>query len=89
MSTGTAALGGTLSLNFANGYIPAEGDTFAFIQAASTTGTFDEVTVAGLPPSFKFNVNTANGVISFVITDDGGFVPPANGPKLYLPVVQK
>ena len=47
--TGAAALGETLRVQFQDGAAPAVGDTYAFVDAASRTGTFADVQVSGLP----------------------------------------
>ncbi len=42
--TGAATLGGTLQVDTLGGYVPATGQTFVFLTAASVTGTFNAVT---------------------------------------------
>lgn len=87
--SGTATLAGTLLVQFANGYVPAEGDQFAFIQAGSTSGSFGTVTVTGLPSGFKIGVGSANGVVTLTVTDDGDPSTPGDAAKTYLPMVSK
>jgi hypothetical protein len=47
---GTANLGGTLSLNFAPGFIPAVGQQFPLLSAGGITGRFSQVLKPGLLP---------------------------------------
>src|SRR5439155_11536246 len=45
--TGAAALAGTLTVSFLNGFTPSASDSFKVLQFASRTGTFDKVTSTG------------------------------------------
>jgi hypothetical protein len=88
--SGAATLAGTLLVQFANGYVPQEGDQFAFIQAGSTSGSFGKVTVTGLPPAFQVSIGSANGIVTLTVTDDGDpDTTPGNASKIYLPIVRK
>ncbi len=87
--SGAATLGGELVINFANGFLPGEGNQFTFLQAKTISGSFAKVTVVGLPPAFKFNVGSAGGNITFTVTDDGDPNTSANQFKTYLPTIDK
>jgi hypothetical protein len=55
--TGDATLGGTLVLQFRNGFAPRAGDPFEVLQANGTvTGEFTAVEVRGLAPGAQFDV---------------------------------
>jgi hypothetical protein len=86
---GKATLGGELVITFANGFLPKEGDQFAFLQATSVSGSFAKVTVAGLPPGYKFSVSSAGGSVTLTVTDDGNPTTIPGQAKTYLPTVQK
>ena len=55
----TAFLGGALTINFANGFVPANGATLNVITANNLVGSFSSVAI----PGYKFTVSyTSNGV---------------------------
>jgi T5SS/PEP-CTERM-associated repeat protein len=55
--TGNANLGGTLVLQFLDGFIPNQGDQFALLDiGGAITGEFESVEISGLEPGFEFNV---------------------------------
>ncbi len=55
--TGDTTLGGTLVLQFRNGFAPRAGDPFEVLQANGTvTGDFASVAVRGLAPGAQFDV---------------------------------
>lgn len=63
----TSLTGGTLSLDFINGFVPANGDTFDFLQTTgSLTGNFSSIE-SNLGGSYSFN----NGILTV-----GGAPPP-------------
>jgi len=68
---GPLTLGGTLELNFANGYAPRAGDTLDLITSTLTTGSFATTTINGLAPGFQFTLapNSAGGVRLTAIND--------------------
>jgi hypothetical protein len=68
---GPLTLGGTLELNFANGYAPQAGDTLDLITSTLTTGSFATTTINGLAPGFQFTLapNGAGGVRLTAIND--------------------
>ncbi len=41
--TGTLVAGGTLEIQLINGFVPKEGDNFAFLLATNFVGTFDQI----------------------------------------------
>ena len=86
---GRATLGGELLITFANGFLPKEGDQFAFLQADAVSGNFAKVSVAGLPPAFKFNVGSTGGSVTFTFTDDGDPNTSPNKFKTYLPMIDR
>ncbi|HYH42980.1 MAG TPA: hypothetical protein VD867_13455, partial [Burkholderiales bacterium] len=63
--TGTSNLGGTLTAQLVNGFVPAEGDTFALVTSANSTGTFANLqlppgaTAAGTPQAFIVRIPLA------------------------------
>jgi hypothetical protein len=72
--TGTATLAGTLSINLLNGFMPAEGATYDFLNAASivTTGlTFDLPTLTG-NLAWDTSDFSATGVLSVVAAGIAG-----------------
>ena len=76
---GTAALDGTLKVNFIDGFIPSVGDSFSFLTFASSSGNFahTESQPVGLNGSltgtgFSIHVATvANGPIAWTGSGDG------------------
>jgi hypothetical protein len=50
--TGTAALAGTVSVSYVNGFVPAAGNTFALLTYASAAGTFGTVSGGSLTPRY-------------------------------------
>ncbi|HAN44549.1 MAG TPA: hypothetical protein DCP97_04065, partial [Ruminococcaceae bacterium] len=50
---GNASLGGTLKLNFENGYIPADGDVIIDCDAISSGTKFSSVVATGLASNYK------------------------------------
>lgn len=68
--TGFAALGGSLQLSLINGFVPAVGNTFTILTAASISGTFATVTFTNLPPSLSASVSySSNSVVVSIIGD--------------------
>src|SRR5262249_36111840 len=45
---GTMTLGGTLNVTFLNGFVPTVGETFQFLVADGTSGSFDRINMPGL-----------------------------------------
>ena len=71
--TGNANLGGTLVLQFLDGFIPSQGDQFALLDIGGViTGDFESVEIAGLEPGFEFDVlPDANGNLVLTALNDG------------------
>ncbi len=68
---GSAALAGTLRLVFQDGYAPRTGDTFAVLDAASTSGAFDATEVTGLEPGWEFALTIEGGAVVVTSLNDG------------------
>ena len=77
---GAATLGGTLRLKFIGGYAPKQGDHFELLNiSGATTGSFANVEMEGLEPSFQFTA-AANGSGQIVLTALSDGVPlPVKG----------
>jgi hypothetical protein len=74
---GSAALAGTLRLDFQNGYAPHTGDTFLLLDAASATGSFSTTEVTGLAPGWQFEITIVNGTVVLNSLSDGVPTTPA------------
>ena len=86
---GNVQLGGTLTLNFGNGYAPKQGDTFAFVQASTSTGSFANVEVNGLADGFQFEVQSSGGGTQLVAQNDGVATTQPAAQDIYLPRVTR
>lgn len=89
MVSGTASLGGRLTLNFGNGYAPKQGDRLPLIEAATFTGALDEAAITGLAPGFQHTLDTTGGSLTLVALNDS---VPATRPAsrmLYLPLLRR
>ena len=74
--TGDAELGGTLVLQFVNGFAPAQGSTFEVVEAAGDViGQFAEVVVQGLAPGALFEGSVQNGVLALTSLTDAVALP--------------
>lgn len=74
--TGDATLGGTLVLQFRNGFAPRAGDAFEIVQANGTVnGGFASVDVQGLAPGAQFDVTTTAGALKATATTDTVALP--------------
>ncbi len=70
--TGTAVLDGVLALDFHNGYIPKQGDTFTFLTATEgISGAFDSVEISGLSPGFEYDLQIISGQVVLEVLNDG------------------
>jgi hypothetical protein len=74
---GSATLGGTLRLDFTDGYAPSTGDTFLLLDAASTSGTFTSTEVTGLEPGWQFEIQIVGGTVVLNSLSDGVPTTPA------------
>lgn len=75
--TGDATLGGTLVLQFRNGYAPAQGQPFAVLDVGGTvTGEFENIEVQGLAPGVLFDVAPSEGGYTAVATNTPEPLPP-------------
>jgi T5SS/PEP-CTERM-associated repeat protein len=54
--TGSAGVGGALTVTLLDGYVPQSGDSFEIINAGSLSGAFDPVTLPELPPPLGWDV---------------------------------
>ncbi|HET9131023.1 MAG TPA: hypothetical protein VFO86_08755, partial [Terriglobia bacterium] len=76
---GTAALDGTLKVNFIDGFVPAVGDSFNFLTFTTSTGTFahtqsQPVGLSGSLSGSGFSINVAsvtNGPMAWTGSGDG------------------
>jgi T5SS/PEP-CTERM-associated repeat protein len=74
--TGDAELGGTLVLQFVNGFAPSQGSTFEIVQAAGNViGQFADVVVQGLAPGALFEGSVQNGVLALTSLTDAVALP--------------
>jgi T5SS/PEP-CTERM-associated repeat protein len=75
--TGDATLGGTLVLQFLNGFAPAQGDAFPVLDLrGAANGDFANVVVRGLAPgSFDFDRSDQDGVVTFTSLTDAVALP--------------
>ncbi len=61
--SGTATLGGKLTLQFMNGFAPKAGQKFDFLAGScAPTGDFSEIKVAGLTAGAQFQLALTNGI---------------------------
>lgn len=66
--TGTATLGGQLTLHFVDGFLPRRGDTFRLVQAGSVLGAFAAVVATGLPAGYEYQVSVLGGEVRLTVT---------------------
>lgn len=66
--TGTATLGGTLSLSLINGFVPSAGQQFVVLSAGSRTGTFSNVSLLNFPPDRSVNVTYSASAVTVTVT---------------------
>jgi hypothetical protein len=83
-----AALDGRLELRFSNGFAPQQGNVFSFMQAGSSSGTFNQVVITGLAPGFQYTIGATNGVITLTALNNGIPTTQAEHP-LYLPLLMR
>lgn len=80
--SGNAALAGTLSVNFNNGYFPVASNSFVLVSYGSETGTFDDLSLPHLSPplgwqpdygamAFALNIIAPPLQLSSAIAQDG------------------
>jgi hypothetical protein len=64
--------GGTLDVSFVNGFTPAAGNSFDILDGASTSGTFDTLSLPSLAPGLMWNVSKlyTTGVLRVYLTGD-------------------
>jgi len=87
--TGNATLGGTLLLEFIDGFAPRQGDVFNFLDIdGGLTGAFDTVGIRNLAPGFQFDLRTDASGLTMVALNDGVSVPePATLAMLFAGIV--
>jgi len=69
--TGVLTLGGTLEIAFPDGYLPATGDAFAFVQAdGGVQGSFDRIALRGVAEDLPFSTNAIGGGLTFTALAD-------------------
>jgi hypothetical protein len=71
--TGAATLGGTLSVQFTNGFAPAKGETFDLFKfQSSVAGQFAKIQIGGLAPGFLYDFKPgASGTYTLTALNDG------------------
>jgi len=75
--TGNAMLGGTLSLDFIDGFVPHAGDAFTFLNVAgSTVGNFADILVHGLEDGWQYQLTSVNGALTLLSLNDGVAMTP-------------
>jgi hypothetical protein len=82
---GTATFGGSLVLNFIDGFAPDEGDVFSlFID--DFLGTFDSVTILGLADGFLYSLSGNSSGFFLLALNDGisSSAVPAGAPLLLI-----
>jgi hypothetical protein len=73
---GDATLGGTLVLQFLNGFAPAQGDAFELLDVSgNVTGSFAEVAVRGLAPGAEFAPDFVDGKLTLTSLTDAESLP--------------
>jgi T5SS/PEP-CTERM-associated repeat protein len=74
--TGNAALGGTLVLEFIDGFAPHQGDEFKFLDVdGALSGAFSNIQLGGLMPGFQFDLRSDAGGLTMVALNDGVPIP--------------
>jgi hypothetical protein len=71
---GTLQLGGTLAIEFLNGFVPRPGDSFLLWQAGTIEGDFDAVELPSIP-DVEFALVVGTNEVRLVVT--GTQVPAA------------
>ena len=61
---GELTLGGTLEIDFLNGFLPEAGDVFDFITHGGLAGQFDGFTVGGVSPAWTFSLVSNGSILS-------------------------
>jgi len=81
--TGATHLDGVLALEFRDGYVPRQGDTFTFLAATGgITGAFDSVAIGGLAPGFQYELTIIDGQLVLAALNDG-----ISSSTVFLPLV--
>jgi hypothetical protein len=73
LGSGIADLGGTLDVQFINGFTPSAGDTFEIITAANVIDTFDTLILPSLPGDLLWFLNYGATSVELVSTYAGDF----------------
>jgi hypothetical protein len=66
---GDAALAGTLSVNFTNGYSPAAGDAFPLVSYGSESGIFTALNLPHLTPGLIWQTNYGSTTFTLIVTN--------------------
>jgi T5SS/PEP-CTERM-associated repeat protein len=73
---GDATLGGTLVLQFRNGFAPRTGDAFELLDVSGTvSGAFADVSVRGLAPGADFAQDVVDGKLTLTSLTDAESLP--------------
>jgi len=74
--SGSATLGGSIEVDFVNGYAPKSGDAFTLIQSPGVTGAFGNVTIAGILNTWKYSLAAAaQGLVLESLGDGATTIP--------------
>ncbi|NJO83316.1 MAG: hypothetical protein HC828_11185, partial [Blastochloris sp.] len=87
--SGAAQLDGALTLAFSEGYAPRAGDSFAFVGAGSSTGTFSTVRVTGLELGWQFSLSNSGGVTTLRSESDAVATTTPTLERVYLPLIRR
>ncbi|CAM3381354.1 S-layer-like y domain-containing protein [Saccharibacillus brassicae] len=90
---GSVQAGGTLRVNFANGYVPAAGDFTVITQAPGlSSGRFDKLETSGLPANYTAALGYRSEGVVLTLTDTtavpsnpGTTNPPSSGGGTFTP----
>ena len=71
-------LGGSIQLDFTNGFAPSEGDVFEFLQAHdfALNPSLVNIFVTGLADGFQFTTQFSNGQFQMAALNDGVSAAP-------------
>jgi len=73
--SGVATLGGTLTIDLVNGFLPALGDTFVIMTYNSYTGSFDEINGINTGSGVSFEVNIGSTDIKLIAAESPNSAP--------------
>jgi 6-phosphogluconolactonase (cycloisomerase 2 family) len=80
ISTSSVALGGTLDLQFGNGFSPAPTNSFAILSFASSTGSFASVVTPSSTCTAKLTTTSTSLSVAFTSSSVGVTISPTTVP---------